>query len=111
MNGRSVPTKVNIFVNGIEKRSIWHLELRKTDPMSQFGEGFKLGKTRHFRNASHLATEIAPRLWLSGPGLVCGDVLSIVQDLYGCIVHCALTSLYGEEVLSHNLDITNEQEL
>ena len=38
-----------IFVNGIEKQSIWHLEFRKTDPIWQFGEGFKLRKNGNFR--------------------------------------------------------------
>ena len=54
-------------MNGIEKRSIWHLEFRKTDPISQFGEGFKLRKNVHFRNAGRLATGIAPRLWIIWP--------------------------------------------
>ena len=29
-----------IFVNGIQKRSKWQLEFRKTDPFWQFGETF-----------------------------------------------------------------------
>ena len=54
-------------MNGIEKRSIWHLEFWKTDPFWPFGEGCKLGKNSNFRNAGQLVTEIAGRLWLIWP--------------------------------------------
>ena len=47
-------------MNGVQKRSTWQLEFRKTDPIWLFGEGFKLRENHNFRNAGRhtiLATE------------------------------------------------------
>ena len=54
-------------MNGIEKRSIWHLEFRKTDPFWPFNERCKLGENGNFRSAGQLVTEIAVGLWIIWP--------------------------------------------